>query len=774
MELGWGGSLGKLWVPHCWWCSQAAPHPSYRPAKLHTTELWAASCCKHQTALLVPVPAGCRQCLVCAGGLQAALGSSRELDDNARPQSSEGSVCTTFSYCLFAEERRRKLQEYLEAKRKLKCPSTKTYLKDRTNHLDLLSKPVSKPEHLDRNKKGAVQNVAKGTWKDGKLAAKPAHPAAHAALQQSSRASQRVAVIRPQQLGKGTELPAGLVPSTNSSAQPRGRLPTPASCLLNSGRPEETGSGQHVPGAPCSLNEGLQERLGCGKAQAATKPVPSNTFQSNGNNLGKKRALAHGQSSGTVSRTGKGPKDRINSCQTKEVLMQEKFRKPLPGSKSASQKPSGTTRPLQPPQLLANSTHLLHKKPVVKQEENNAARKPVGKRGTSLGTLKHSNRAPAKPSASSRPQGTTNGPMRTPSLKLCTTVQWQRPMIKGGADRKDVKTAPSGHTAISRAGVPKKQSLPSTYSSRSQGNRGECGSRREMHKPELPQTHGVHAGRVPKSPTPEDRRRQLEQWLASKGKCYKRPPMTLPPKKPMKQKEKPPHRSTVQEEQKPEKPEQLYLTRINALLTECLKLIEEGVPSEELSTILCHEPSAEKCAKFWICKAKLLARNGPFDVTGLYKAAVCAGAEPLQELREVVLDILKTAEQPSEGEKPEQRLLWEPTTPCPGERQHTAVTPCQTERALSSLPVSSIKLQVTSVPRARELPEAQELKFLTPVRRSLRIERAGSRYPEMLRDHDPVVSSLSEILDDDEEETQFFFRKNKALPEVAEMEVLNL
>lgn len=43
----------------------------------------------------------------------------------------------------------------------------------------------------------------------------------------------------------------------------------------------------------------------------------------------------------------------------------------------------------------------------------------------------------------------------------------------------------------------------------------------------------------------------------------------------------------------------------------------------------------------------------------------------------------------------------------------------------------------------------------------------------MLKDHDPVVSSLSEILDA-EEETQFFFRKNKALPEVAGLEGLSL
>lgn len=59
------------------------------------------------------------------------------------------------------------------------------------------------------------------------------------------------------------------------------------------------------------------------------------------------------------------------------------------------------------------------------------------------------------------------------------------------------------------------------------------------------------------------------------------------------------------------------------------------------------------------------------------------------------------------------------------------------------------------------------------MRRSLRIERAVSCYPVMLKDHDPVVSSLNEILDD-EEDTQYFFRKNKALPEVAEMEVLKL
>ncbi|NXK19856.1 CKP2L protein, partial [Arenaria interpres] len=269
-------------------------------------------------------------------------------------------------------------------------------------------------------------------------------------------------------------------------------------------------------------------------------------------------------------------------------------------------------------------------------------------------------------------------------------------------------------------------------------------------------------------------RKQLEEWLASKGKIYKRPPMMLLQKKAVKLSCR-----NVKEKEKQEKPEQLCLEKINNILTECLELAEEGVRAEDISAVLSQVPQAEKFAKFWICKAKLLARSGPFDVTGLYKAAVCAGAVPLQELREVVLDILKAADQTSEGniccslqlccpfpllsgEKAEQPVPREPTTHCLSERQDVAATPCLMRRSLASLPVS-IKLQVTSASRGKELLEGQELKFLTPVRRSLRIEQVGSRYPEMLKDHDPVVSSLSEILDA-EEETQFFFRKNKALP----------
>ncbi|NXT14123.1 CKP2L protein, partial [Prunella fulvescens] len=267
-------------------------------------------------------------------------------------------------------------------------------------------------------------------------------------------------------------------------------------------------------------------------------------------------------------------------------------------------------------------------------------------------------------------------------------------------------------------------------------------------------------------------RKQLEEWLASKGRTYKRPPMALLQKQAVK-----PSCRKVKEKEKLEKPEQSCQEKINNILTECLKLVEEGVHAEEISAVLSLVPQAEKFAKFWICQAKLLARSGPFDVLQLYREAVSVGVEPVEELRETALNILKDASQKLEGnqsivglmsmgrlglpgEKAEDPIPWEPTTPCPAERQPT--TPGLVGRPMTSLP-PSVKLQVTSASRGREFLEGPELKFLTPVRRSLRIERVGSCYPEMLKDHDPVVSSLSEILDA-EEETCFFFRRNKALP----------
>lgn len=45
------------------------------------------------------------------------------------------------------------------------------------------------------------------------------------------------------------------------------------------------------------------------------------------------------------------------------------------------------------------------------------------------------------------------------------------------------------------------------------------------------------------------------------------------------------------------------------------------------------------------------------------------------------------------------------------------------------------------------MPEVQDMKLITPLQPSARIEPALSCYPEMLQDNDLVVASLSELLE---------------------------
>ncbi|KAM7398542.1 hypothetical protein PAMA_006446 [Pampus argenteus] len=66
---------------------------------------------------------------------------------------------------------------------------------------------------------------------------------------------------------------------------------------------------------------------------------------------------------------------------------------------------------------------------------------------------------------------------------------------------------------------------------------------------------------------------------------------------------------------------------------------------------------------------------------------------------------------------------------------------------------------------SRRKSNIKDLKFLTPVRRSCRIERKSSRLPSMLVDHDPCVSSLAELVKMDDDPNAYIYRKNPALLE---------
>ncbi|XP_073686022.1 cytoskeleton-associated protein 2 [Garra rufa] len=67
---------------------------------------------------------------------------------------------------------------------------------------------------------------------------------------------------------------------------------------------------------------------------------------------------------------------------------------------------------------------------------------------------------------------------------------------------------------------------------------------------------------------------------------------------------------------------------------------------------------------------------------------------------------------------------------------------------------------------SRRKSTIKDLKFLTPVRRSTRIQRKSSRLPGMLNDHDTCVSSLAELVQmEDADANAYIYRKNPALLE---------
>ncbi|XP_065747507.1 cytoskeleton-associated protein 2-like [Phocoena phocoena] len=287
-----------------------------------------------------------------------------------------------------------------------------------------------------------------------------------------------------------------------------------------------------------------------------------------------------------------------------------------------------------------------------------------------------------------------------------------------------------------------------------------------------------------KKTTAEDRRKQLEEWQKSKGRIYKRPPMELKTKRKIIEEMNISFWKSMEREEEEKKAQLELSSKINNTLTECLQLIEGGVHSNEIGAILSSIPEAEKFAQFWICKAKLLASKGTFDVIGLYEEAIRNGARPIQEVRKVVLNILQDPDRTTEGITSDSLAAetnitsiemlakkMESGTSClsPKEREQVSATPQITKSGQDNHP--GIKLQIAPIPRINGMPEVQDMKLITPVRRSARIERAVSRYPEMLQEHDLVVASLNELLEVEETEC-FIFRKNEALPVTLGFQVL--
>uniref|UniRef100_A0A674JI45 Cytoskeleton-associated protein 2 C-terminal domain-containing protein n=1 Tax=Terrapene triunguis TaxID=2587831 RepID=A0A674JI45_9SAUR len=569
-----------------------------------------------------------------------------------------------------------------------------------------------------------------------------------------------------------------------------------------------------------SVTENLQEMVDCDKVNLHSKTVLESSENRTESGLDikvqsrtglnkpeSKRGLVHRHSLGTAPRNNVGLKDRVTACQTSKELIWNKLAKSPPGCKvMCPQKHSSKARGSVPPSQIftVSSTRLSKKSGAEKQclhpsvmRQNTVKLQAVGMLGlarqpTQKQYVKHSRtcktpgalevgrskqqvragqdlkltRSPINSHVSKRPSvmelKAKSKPMsERPNSKTSGTANWQMNATKGKQGIKDLKKASQTCDTKSKSTLPR-NCTASTCMSRDQASVGMLRNMRETPKRELLRVKEILGNQDPKTSAAENRKKQLEQWLASKGKLYKRPPMTLPAKKPTKEMM---NLSFWNGMEKEEKRKQLCVTdKINGMLAECLELAEKGFPSEELFSTLSSIPEAEKFAKFWICKAKLLARNGTIDMTGLYEAAVCAGAAPIQELREVVVEFLKNTDN---GKSSPNLSCFIVLCLCPGS---TCGRPDQGNGTLQPAKLLLSGSFSSTLCRMKGLSDMQDLKFLTPVRRSLRIEHAISRYPEMLKEHDTVVSSLDEIMAM-EDVSQIVFRKNEALLEEEELEL---
>ncbi|CAJ1064546.1 cytoskeleton-associated protein 2 [Xyrichtys novacula] len=305
--------------------------------------------------------------------------------------------------------------------------------------------------------------------------------------------------------------------------------------------------------------------------------------------------------------------------------------------------------------------------------------------------------------------------------------------------------------------------------------------------------------------TAEERRAKLADWLASKGKTFKRPAMTAAQSKTkvsVKPKAEPKPQSQFKPQQvnqhstdpkpslddeRPDAAAALCADTQRAEVTEqiqtpvimntTLDLLENsdedlfggqqervddivvnlcdaleamGTPSQcsegvSLVSNVCSE--VEESEPMYGCEEEELKNEKPEDVSEQMK---------IEQLK----DEEDSEESEAEMDDTEKAAGVMETTP---QREDASVV----KYSVKTTPyLQSVKKTIEGeVSTSKRKSNIKDLKFLTPVRRSSRIERKSSRLPTMLVDHDPCVTSLAELVKLDDDQNAYIYRKNPALLE---------
>ncbi|XP_068577352.1 cytoskeleton-associated protein 2 [Cebidichthys violaceus] len=285
--------------------------------------------------------------------------------------------------------------------------------------------------------------------------------------------------------------------------------------------------------------------------------------------------------------------------------------------------------------------------------------------------------------------------------------------------------------------------------------------------------------------TAEERRAKLAEWQASKGKTFKRPAMTTTEPSKTRVSAKPAADLNPQPQPaiqcnpeprlevcKPDSEGAVLKThsRTPMIMNTSLDLLENSDVDlqdsvDDIVVNLCDALEAMETPSKSDELSQVTDEHSGVEMEDSKPQYECKGEQQQQkkkkeEMAEDVEPVKDGVEESEEGESDDECVM--ETTP---QMENASVI----KYSVKTTPyLQSVKKTIeaeASTSRSRRKSNIKDLKFLTPVRRSCRIERKASRLLPMLVDPDPCVSSLAELLKLDDYANAYIYRKNHAFPE---------
>ncbi|XP_076606886.1 uncharacterized protein LOC143332920 [Chaetodon auriga] len=306
--------------------------------------------------------------------------------------------------------------------------------------------------------------------------------------------------------------------------------------------------------------------------------------------------------------------------------------------------------------------------------------------------------------------------------------------------------------------------------------------------------------------TAEERRAKLAEWLASKGKTFKRPAMTTavpsktkvsakldaglksrsaaqckPQPEPSLKAHKPDSAAPCADTQTAELPTH---SQTPVIMNTTLDLLDNSDPDllvdqqdrvDDIVVNLCD--ALEAMATPSKCNDKLSQVTdvcSDVEVEDSKPQDECKKEELKDEMPEDVSEQPKVEQVKDEVEESNDQEVEMENKEVESDDECVETTPHREDASVVKYNVKttpylqSVKRTIeddvsSSAPRRKS--NIKDLKFLTPVRRSCRIQRQSTHLPTMLLDHDPCVSSLAELVKLDDDPNAYIYRKNPALLE---------